>query len=140
MPMTGTSAVTAAADRLAAVRPSGTIAIAGPLLEVLYERIEAAGERDPRIPPAVGEGDAVAAALAAGCPPQFHPGVPADHAAVLHDLRRQLGVDRATQIAIAPDTDARYVRVLRAIGCILTIQSSDLVGDSTATNHQHTAT
>jgi hypothetical protein len=59
---------------------------------------------------------------------------------VLHDLRRQLGVDRATQIAIAPDTDARYVRVLRAIGCILTIQSSDLVGDSTATNHQHTAT
>ena len=36
------------------------------------------------------------------------------------DLRRHLGVDRATQIAIPADTDARYVRVLRAIGCNLT--------------------
>ncbi|MGE4426346.1 MAG: hypothetical protein AB7G37_07835 [Solirubrobacteraceae bacterium] len=135
MPTTDTSAVTAAADRLAAVRPSGTIAIAEPLLEVLYERIEAAGERDPRIPPAVGEGDAVAAALAAGCPPQFHPGVPADHAAVLHDLRQQLGVDRATQIAIAPNTDARYVRVLRAIGCTLSVDPPEKGADETVASH-----
>ena len=139
MPMTGTNAVTMAADRLAAVRPSGTIAIAAPLLEVLYERIEAAGERDPRIPPAVGEGDAVAAALAAGCPPQFHPGVSADHAAVLQILRQQLGVDRATQIAIAPDTDARYVRVLRAIGCTLSIEPPDHGADETVASPQRTA-
>lgn len=124
MTSTEHDAATTAAERLADVRPSGRLALTAPLLDVLYGRIGAAGERDPRIPPAVADGDATAAALAAGCPPQFHPGVAPAHAAVLDDLRRHLGVDRATQIAIPADTDARYVRVLRAIGCNLTTEDA----------------
>lgn len=108
---------TSAADRLAAARPEGRIALSPPLLEVLYERIGAAGETDPALPAAVAAGDEVVRALDAGCPPQFHPGVPAEHAGVLERSRRALGLDRAEAVVLPPDTDARYVRVLRALGC-----------------------
>jgi hypothetical protein len=115
---------TIAADRLARTRPEGQLTLGGPLLEVLYERIGRAGEQDPAIPLAVGEGDRVAAALAAGCPPQFHPGVPDPHATVLTTLRTRLGLDRTAQLVLPPDTEDRYVRILRALGCPVRIQTA----------------
>lgn len=112
-----------AADSLALASPQGRISLSGPLLDVLYERIAAAGGADPRIPPAVGAGDEVAYALAAGCPPQFHPGVPPEHATVLAELRRSLGLADATAVEVPASTRAEVVRVLRAIGC--TVEASE---------------
>lgn len=108
-----------AADELAVVRPTGQIRIVGALLDVLYARIADAGTDDPAIPRAVAEGDRVVSALDAGCPPQFHPGVPPDHEKVLRELRTRLGLDRADAVELAENTDPRYVRVLRAIGCLV---------------------
>lgn len=106
-----------AADRLAAAHPEGRVSLSPALLHVLYDRVAEAGDADPAIPRAVAEGDAVAHALAAGCPPQFHPGVPEEHAAVLSRLRTTLGIDRAQALELAPATPAEVVRLLRAIGC-----------------------
>ncbi|MSW52708.1 MAG: hypothetical protein F2817_17705, partial [Actinobacteria bacterium] len=56
--MTASSSQTAtsAADRLAAARPEGRIALSPLLLEVLYERIGAAGDADAALPAAVAAG------------------------------------------------------------------------------------
>lgn len=118
------SAATRAAEGLAAARPEGQVRIAAALLEVLYARIGAWGEEDAAIPAAVAAGDAFAGAIDAGCPPQFHPGVPAEHAAVLEATRRRLGLDRATAVEVAAETDTRYVRLLRAIGCTVVSSTS----------------
>lgn len=117
--MTASHSQTAAsaADQLASVRPAGRVVLAPALLEVLYERIGSAGDADPALPGAVAAGDEVVRALDAGCPPQFHPGVPPEHAAVLERTRRGLGLDRAEALVLAPDTDERFVRILRALGC-----------------------
>ncbi|CAB4944663.1 unannotated protein [freshwater metagenome] len=108
---------TASADRLAAARPAGRLTLAPALLEVLYARIGAAGDTDPALPGAIAAGDEVVRALDAGCPPQFHPGVPLEHATVLEETRRRLGLDRAEAVVVDPATDERFVRVLRALGC-----------------------
>lgn len=107
----------AAADSLAAARPEGRLGLGPMLLEVLYDRIGAAGDADPALPAAVAAGDEVVRALDAGCPPQFHPGVTPEHGAVLERTRRHLGLDRIEALVLAPSTDERFVRVLRALGC-----------------------
>jgi hypothetical protein len=107
----------AAADRLVTARPEGRLALAPALLEVLYDRIGAAGDVDPALPPAVAAGDEVVRALNAGCPPQFHPGVAPEHAEVLERARRRLGLDRTEALVLDPSTDERFIRVLRALGC-----------------------
>lgn len=111
------SALSASADRLAEVRPGGRLALSTELLDVLHDRVTAAGEDDPAVPAAVAEGEAYAHAIDAGCPPAFHPGVPAEHAPVLQGLRERLGLDRADELELPADADARHVRLLRAIGC-----------------------
>lgn len=114
---TGSHSATASADRLAAARPEGRLALAPALLEVLYARIGVIGDTDPALPGAVAAGDEMVRALDAGCPPQFHPGVPPEHATVLARTRRRLGLDRAEVISVDPATDERFVRILRALGC-----------------------
>ncbi|MDO9409272.1 hypothetical protein [Patulibacter sp.] len=111
------AALSASADRLAEVRPGGRLALSSELLDVLYDRITEAGEADPAIPAAVAEGDAYRHAIDAGCPPAFHPGVPAEHVPVLEALRERLGLDRADALELPQDADPRHLRILRAIGC-----------------------
>lgn len=113
------TALAASADRLAQVRPDGRLELDPDLVAVLVERVDAAGADDAGVATALEEGEAYTAAIDAGCPPQFHPGVPAEQATILEAVRTRLGLDRASEITVNGDPDPRHVRVLRAVGCPL---------------------
>lgn len=124
------SDVGVAADRLAVSRPEGVVSITAPFVDELGARVRAARDADPDVAEAIVAGERYIAAIDAGCPPQFHPGVAEHHAERLALLRRVLGLDRASAVVVPRDVDAVRVGPLRAAGCPLALDAarSDLVG------------
>lgn len=107
---------TTLAATLAQTHPTRLFAVPR-ILEKLQLGILAAADATPALAAAITAGRETVDAIQAGCPPEVHPGVGAEHEAVLAGLRAKLGLDQLEWFGVAAaPSPPDLLRLFHAVG------------------------